>query len=1322
MSSTQQIRWTVLPAGVSADGTQTLVSVFVSPRLTNDDGSTLGPFPDFLDWPARLAQATFAFVVEKDGDAVGQPISPDGLTSSPDSALWTRFFTAQTPLQAHVFEDHSTRQVTSYPSADVTQSVRTGFTGAAAAQTDTLPKAATMAQMAGFAPASDAGAAGGESLVEAPVDSPSPAPGPIDQFLRFHTHAAPAKPAVEGFLADGGAGGGGTESNGGDAPTPPPPSPTVPSDKDFHELIAALGDHPHLLRRLGLVLDFTLPADQLTLSEGDFALKIVPSWPAPPPADSSTPPPPDSQDVSLPTAYVHRIAPPKLFTAASGDGGLEDPLRPPARGIMLLDPEYSLEQVDVDGAALKAANAAAAATAESGGDDLESSDSEAAPPTVRTKGLVIVHNGRQARLQETFTRAADLEQGVTSENLQILTAEDLVRGYRMDIWDEDVKTWLSLHERIVEYHAPGREGGPIDTVTDEGFFQHGLTTMADGDPNQLYAHEHLITWENWSLSASLPGMVISNVRAADDPQGRDCAPQQVENTAQTSLPLEIEVKAKPGSLPKLRFGHHYRVRLRTVDLAGNGPTLAQGEALTERVGQVLPPAGAETFRRFEPVPAPVMVPRAPFTEGTSAYQLVIRSSKELSAADYAGTFNASPPVTGGTHTPYGEADERHVVPPKTSLRCVEWHGKLDSAFPSADAGVRQAAYQVACRESGRIDPAEVPGVEFVLAPGSSTGDDNPVTYPICTLDQLVIPYLPDPYALGVVLQDLPGTAQGDHLPELTWSGPTWYQPQSLRLRLVEGAGAPQWDVGTRVLTVQLPKAAVATARVRSLIKADPDILGMLQWCRSTLSSDGYQAVLEAADGNGHWMMTPWHEVDLVHAVQRPLAVPVLRFDENAPPREAGATSEQLRGSVTLDTASTGRIDLFAQWSEQVDDPQQPGPQTAQLTAPVFEITRDFAVQHSDDGDPAPASTQEDGFTFDTSAGEGLTPPTPAKHEFHDTRYRAVDYHVVATTAFSGYFPPEFAQDPTQQLLSVSGEPVRHEVLSSARPAPPALLYGIPTLAFAAVQSGAEGSTTRQRTGGLRIYLARPWYSSGDGEMLGVVIPQGTTAPDAADYLSVTLLGRDPVRTSDPVPTPASFTNAAQVLTDVPMTDVGPDYKVSLALFEPVYDAGTQRWFCDLDLNTGDAYQPFVRLALVRYQPKAIDGAHLSPVVLTDLLRTLPLRQLSIQGSDPLSVTLSGPSYASASADDPLVTARLERREPSIADEVLGWSPLGDEVQLARTGDDGATTVFSGNVPVPPRPDGERRRLLVVETERVPADGGPDGATVDRVVYCDVMDV
>ena len=65
--------------------------------------------------------------------------------------------------------------------------------------------------------------------------------------------------------------------------------------------------------------------------------------------------------------------------------------------------------------------------------------------------------------------------------------------------------------------------------------------------------------------------------------------------------------------------------------------------------------------------------------------------------------------------------------------------------------------------------------------------------------------------------------------------------------------------------------------------------------------------------------------------------------------------------------------------------------------------------------------------------------------------------------------------------------------------------------------------------------------------------------------------------------------------------------------------GRQRklWYCDLDLDTAEAYYPFIRLALARFQPnsRVVRGdldfrfwrdLRLSPVVLADLVQTAPI--------------------------------------------------------------------------------------------------------------------
>lgn len=64
-----------------------------------------------------------------------------------------------------------------------------------------------------------------------------------------------------------------------------------------------------------------------------------------------------------------------------------------------------------------------------------------------------------------------------------------------------------------------------------------------------------------------------------------------------------------------------------------------------------------------------------------------------------------------------------------------------------------------------------------------------------------------------------------------------------------------------------------------------------------------------------------------------------------------------------------------------------------------------------------------------------------------------------------------------------------------------------------------------------------------------------------------------------------------------------------------------------------AHYPFIRLALIRYQPKSVNNAHFSQIILMDFIQITPYRLFSIQkdisGQMKLMVSLSGPSYLSS---------------------------------------------------------------------------------------------
>ena len=104
-------------------------------------------------------------------------------------------------------------------------------------------------------------------------------------------------------------------------------------------------------------------------------------------------------------------------------------------------------------------------------------------------------------------------------------------------------------------------GGPADETTeDEGFVQLAVTTSsAPTVAPAMRASELLFTWNGWSLGRSRPGLYIM----PDDSHAA------AAKSRLTPFRIESNFTAKPGSLPRLRFGRSYRLRARVADLAGN---------------------------------------------------------------------------------------------------------------------------------------------------------------------------------------------------------------------------------------------------------------------------------------------------------------------------------------------------------------------------------------------------------------------------------------------------------------------------------------------------------------------------------------------------------------------------------------------------------------------------------------------------------------------------------------------------------------------------------------------------------------------------------
>ena len=198
---------------------------------------------------------------------------------------------------------------------------------------------------------------------------------------------------------------------------------------DFHQIATLLGDHPDLLRRLGLVVDLRLPAPEL----GNPIERVRVS-----PASK------------LPDGVGHRLP----GTAATLDLGakkfvptLRDPGHDP-RVLPVNQPEFHLESLDVDGAVRKSVALASSPTG-------PATAAPSAPPTLRNDGISLVHAGRAGNLHGRLASSRERRASIGSTRAgdpqeTTLHAEDLIlRVLRVDVFD-DVTGSLPLAARAAD--------------------------------------------------------------------------------------------------------------------------------------------------------------------------------------------------------------------------------------------------------------------------------------------------------------------------------------------------------------------------------------------------------------------------------------------------------------------------------------------------------------------------------------------------------------------------------------------------------------------------------------------------------------------------------------------------------------------------------------------------------------------------------------------------------------------------------------------------------------------------------------------------------
>ncbi len=1306
----QIITFVALPNGKTT--THARLSVLVSPRLQTNENHLLAEFPDFENWAATVL--SFGWTVKIVGTTTKTlTLGPTGTT--PRTDVWDGLFDGDLLVNSYSYRGLHDRKVNSYPAKNIDDFLTSRFAKIADESPGDHPAVSSLLSNTLFGKIAwkppREGRKGGRqaaldrlaSKFENGVVPPGPSDPAVD-FVQADLFLRPRRPVTP--------------------PNPPDPMPEI-EEPDFHQALSLIASHPQLQRYLGLVVDLLIPLAQLPAGASYTVTAKPAGWT--PLLDSS-----GGTTIQLVprTSTVASTFRPRPAAVGSEVDDMYLKLGDGTARLSSVDLLHATNRLLRFGSMLR--------RLQEPEHDRHPQPDNRSVPSLTQNGLLLYRTGRAGMALARFGRQRDIDNqiqtaiGSNPPGTFTLSADDLEAGFRYDVFDDTAQTWYTLCSRQPlggVYTIFPKAGGTLTVPAGADEASVGTTPGTDGEENgDVFLSETLARWNGWSLAVPRPGRIV------DGATGTAIDPPPNTPTEDSVVQLQVDYVPTTGTLPRLRFGRKYKMRARVVDPAGNSRPVTDAN-----------PADAETpqavYARFDPVSSPTVMRRvAANVPHDATDRMVIRSNYDVP--------NTSPAII---------PSQRHIAPPAVDQWMVEQHGE-----PAG--GVDVASYQDLVDRDGAA-------LEDVAELDPETGEYH------FSANALPVPYLPDPRARGATIQFAPGSTGPTKILFQT-SAPYPGNTSTVRLVVKAGNGPPQFlSSPSPMLVISLPKARVAVIRLSSnMASGDEDEFAL--WHRLTGAQQN--KLRGRIIGGRHWMFTPYRELTLVHAVKQPLikpSFPTLTADR---PRK-GARHAKLGGTIHMNRPSTERVTLSATWTDLVDDLTQSAPVEVTHDAKMEAVSIPTAGGATDE--PIPDRRLEIGDTkhhdvdvtgeaisrftrfFEQTTTVVLTGTTPTQisagavvgetvvvtSEDGATGYRreragAGDYTLVtgtpatiARTAAStipsgGSVKVVFVADPVSRLSTEGGlEPTRVNVLSSRRPAPPDVRYVLPIW-----ERDVTGTTVTRTARAVRVYLGRPWNSSGNGELLGVVINSVNDNPTGLLKNFNTEFGRDPLWNTGAVD---SFPDAADfplgVLTSEPLVlpeaDDGEPNPIVIG-HEVSFDEDRGLWFCDIRVLTQKSYMPFVRLGLVRYQPDSMAGLELSPPVVVDPVQMLPDRTVTVTTTaNPLvrHVALSGisyPEFTSGAHRPANVYVAVEEADADITDPDLRWAIVagqpnsGRGLKLTRTqpANNTADTTWAGDVTLPA--SGGPFRLLVREFEQHTknVNGGVTGE--ERIMFLETVEL
>jgi hypothetical protein len=510
--------------------------------------------------------------------------------------------------------------------------------------------------------------------------------------------------------------------------------------------------------------------------------------------------------------------------------------------------------------------------------------------------------------------------------------------------------------------------------------------------------------------------------------------------------------------------------------------------------------------------------------------------------------------------------------------------------------------------------------------------------------------------------------------------------------------------------------------------------------------------------------------------------------------EPGANQTFFVGTAQVHRASTGKLRFEATWREYKDDvelqedgtyahvPGRAGPG-------IFSIGK--IVREAKGG-----LSDLDLLWDETGALRGL------KIDFPDTKARHLTITLHGVSRFTEFYEPakvpaEAKKDEPNPADFEKHDP-KHDVTlwvpSTARPAAPVVDRILPVFRWSTDAPKDKIIVTRDVD--LRVYLKRPWHSSGEGERLGVICwPPNLFSDATADEVArctlldrkapnvvnpkeefLTRWGADPIHLSgdlsDLIPAD-QFASAELRVPDLPLElphrdadlpggtpqldidkgcpndppdptrprktrDAAPDsVNVAIVAYTPKLDAQRgDTWYCDLPITAGDAYFPFIRLGLSRYQPNSSQAKLALSYPVAEWAQIPPQRKASLQftGSRKILVTVTGTGYHQSQGDElpnerhlidrprlrirvcrAVLPDRIPEHQPEInyLPLVVGGKPLDYPKLVPYLS--GNTVTWMQEITLPQTEGVERYAVIVEETEVMIGDADVIGdvMTTDR---------